>query len=327
MRAPNGKPGWERALRAKWLHVVFVLCAALVFASAPLRAATLTLSAPVYGTCGVVTMNGAPALSAGDTVAQITWNWGDGSTSALILPATHKYSQDGTFTVRATTRTVGGDSATASTRVVINSSGDPACALSGPYYTATTVAGVDFAAGQTAKATALNLNDPTHIAVDGQDNLYIGDIDSFRVWRITPAGAASLVAGTGTGYADPPLGGVYSATGFPLAYPTAVTVDKAGVPYILNYAPFRVVSDGIYKVTSDGISRVANGNTLDVYAPFFETLAIDPMNNLYVGDWYYGGTGYTGGIAKLSPAGVATAFKGNGIQLAYPQETGFSIFR
>ena len=78
MRVQNGNPGWRSAPRAKRLHLVFALCAAVVSAWAPLGAATLTLSAPVYSSCGVVTINLA-GYSPLVRIVQNTWNWGDGS--------------------------------------------------------------------------------------------------------------------------------------------------------------------------------------------------------------------------------------------------------
>jgi hypothetical protein len=121
-----------------------------------------------------------------DTILNFTWNWGDGTPASLMSfsPVTHKYSQDGEFTVQVTGRSLAGESAGASVRVTVNASGAPACAWIGPYYTATTVAGVDFAAGQTAPATALNLRGPWHLALDAQDNLYIGDLYTRRIWRV-----------------------------------------------------------------------------------------------------------------------------------------------
>ena len=91
-------------------HVVCLAYIASVLVLLPVDAATLTLGAPSYGSCGNVAINGGVTPSSGDTIAQIDWNWGDGSpNTSSYFPSTHKYSQNEIFVVQVTARYQSGD--------------------------------------------------------------------------------------------------------------------------------------------------------------------------------------------------------------------------
>lgn len=149
-------------------------------------------------------------------------------------------------------------------------------AANAQYYTMSTVAGVDFAAGQTANATALNLR-PNRISVDSQGNLYIADIDDGRVWRVTP-------------------GGVVNAS-YSVQFPLSAVADAMGTVYVLALPDLKTAT--IYKATSADVSQFAQ------VVPSFLSLggwglAIDPSNNLYFADYSR--------VVKVSPSGVGSTF-------------------
>ena len=79
-------------------------------------------------------------------------------------------------------------------------------------------------------ATAAQLSLPTGVAVDGDGNVYIADLDTNKIRKVTPAGAISTIAGNGIRFAvetsscgDGPV-----ATAAQLSDPTGVAVDGAG---------------------------------------------------------------------------------------------------
>jgi PKD domain len=59
---------------------------------------------PVYGDCGLVTVNGSVEMPDGsqEKITRVRWDWGDGATVDGCCPATHRYSQNGTYTAKVT---------------------------------------------------------------------------------------------------------------------------------------------------------------------------------------------------------------------------------
>lgn len=115
----------------------------------------------------------------------------------------------------------------------------------------TTIAGTGVAgfAGDGGAATAAQLNEPTGVAVDSQDNLYIADSANQRVRMIDVAGTISSVAGNGVaGYAGD--GG--SALSAQLQNPIDIALDAQDNLYIADYGNHR-----LRKVTAGTISTIA----------------------------------------------------------------------
>src|SRR5438132_3552545 len=77
----------------------------------------------------------------------------------------------------------------------------PFCAVMAfPQGIVTTVAGTGQAgfSGDGGLATTAQLNFPGGVAVDGNSNIYIADLNNQRIRKVTPSGIISTIAGTGT---------------------------------------------------------------------------------------------------------------------------------
>lgn len=63
-----------------------------------------TLSTPVSGDCGRVTVNSFAGISPGahEKITQLLWDWGDGTAVDSSLPATHRYQRNGKYSVKVT---------------------------------------------------------------------------------------------------------------------------------------------------------------------------------------------------------------------------------
>ena len=123
---------------------------------------------------------------------------------------------------------------------------------------------------------------PVAITLDTSGNTYIADAGNKQVYKVTPGGILSIVAGTGTwGPATPG-----PATSADLGQPAALAVDSSGNVFISDF-DFNM----IYKVTPDGTLSIFAGTgeygTLTagpatasaMYGPW--GLAIDSSDNLY----------------------------------------------
>jgi uncharacterized protein (TIGR03437 family) len=127
-------------------------------------------------------------------------------------------------------------------------------------------------------ATGVSLSAPTGLALDASGNLYFLDAGYSTVFKVSPSGALTTVAGNGSAVrstVDSGDGG--PATSASLGYPSELAVDAAGNLYIAT-AWFHV-----RKVSPDGIIKTVAGN----------------------GDWGYSGDGGAATGASVSPSGVA----------------------
>jgi hypothetical protein len=116
----------------------------------------------------------------------------------------------------------------------------------------TTVAGSSGLAGyvDSAAPLAARFNAPDAIAADWGGNLFIADQSNNRVRRISPSGAVTTLAGSGSaGFADG-LGGAASFN-----YPQGVRVDSFGSVYVAD-----VVNHRIRKVRPSGLVSTLTGS-------------------------------------------------------------------
>lgn len=166
--------------------------------------------------------------------------------------------------------------------------------------------GGDTAHGDGSAATQALLDHPAGVAVDSAGNLYIADRDNHRIRRVSAAGIITTIAGTG---AQGNTGDGLPATLAMLNAPSAVSVDSAGVVYVVDSGNHR-----IQKIGLDGtLQPVLNGSVLD---PTY-TLP-GPAGDLYVCDSAMGAILHSAnGILSVvksglkNPRGLALDAQGN----------------
>ena len=180
--------------------------------------------------------------------------------------------------------------------------------------TITTVAGNGTCgyAGDGKAATSAELFEPSGVALDSANNIYIADWDNSRIRKVTVStGIISTVAGNGTrGYSGD--GG--KATSAKLDNPYGLAIDNTGNIYIADTGNYR-----IRKVTlSTGIISTVAGNGKQGYAgdagpatsAEFEGptgVAVDTAGNFYVAD------SYGNRIRKVTAStGIISTAAGNG---------------
>jgi uncharacterized protein (TIGR03437 family) len=120
------------------------------------------------------------------------------------------------------------------------------------------------------------LDDPFGVAVDAAGNLYIADTGNNRIRKVTPAGAISTIAGTGSQGFSGDGGPAASAA---LSLPDGVAVDAAGNLYIADTGNNR-----IRKVTPNGTINTLNGSGPAVTLNSPSGVALDAAGNLFIAD-------------------------------------------
>lgn len=178
----------------------------------------------------------------------------------------------------------------------------------------------------TTVATKAALGLPAGVAVDKNGNLYIADqqLDMNCVWKVTPAGVISIVAGDGgEGFAGD--GG--AATSAELDQPGGVAVDSSGNLYIADTANQR-----IRKVNTAGtISTVAGigyggysgdggqATSAEINSPY--AVAVDSAGNLYIADTE------NAAIRKVNTSGIISTLAGSNLGCSgnYTQASGSAL--
>jgi Leucine-rich repeat (LRR) protein/sugar lactone lactonase YvrE len=141
--------------------------------------------------------------------------------------------------------------------------------------------------GDNGPATQARLNNPSGLAVDSQNNVYIADTDNHRVRKVDNRGIISTVAGTGdngySGDGDPAIAAKLNA-------PTGLEVDTEGNLYIAdknNHRVRKVDNEGtITTFTGTGKRGASTDGILAGVAQINQPtdVALDQYGNLYVAD-------------------------------------------
>ena len=171
--------------------------------------------------------------------------------------------------------------------------------------------------------TAARFNTPWAVAVDAFGNVYVADLNSSVIRKMTPGGVVTTLAGMAgsTGSAD----GVGAAARF--FQPMGLAVDSAGTVYVAD-----TYNNTIRKVSPAGVvttlaGRPGGGATSSMPtdgtgagARFFlpQGVAVDAAGIVYVAD-----TGLHT-IRKITPAGVVTTIAGKQLTEGYADGTGAS---
>jgi uncharacterized protein (TIGR03437 family) len=155
---------------------------------------------------------------------------------------------------------------------------------------------------------------PEGLAVDASGNVYIADQQSYRIWKVTPAGVATIFAGNGSSNYSGDGG---SATNAQLS-PWGLAIDHSGNLFVADADNMRV-----RKIDASGIITTVAGNGLWGFsgdggpatnASFASpsNVAVDPEGNLYIAD------SFDGRVRKVSTNGTVTTIAGNGGTLTNP---------
>jgi ribosomal protein S11 len=166
--------------------------------------------------------------------------------------------------------------------------------------------------GDGGPATSAQVNYPNGVAVDGSDNVFIGDSSNNRVREVVKAtGIITTIAGTGTsGFSGD--GG--PATSAQVNYPNGVAVDDSGDVFITDTYNSRIRE--VVKATGNIITVAGTGTpgfsgdggpatSARLYYP--TGVAVDSSGNLYIADLY------NNRIREVVKAtGAITTIAGNG---------------
>jgi sugar lactone lactonase YvrE len=207
----------------------------------------------------------------------------------------------------------------------------------------TTVAGTGYQSGtgrggysgDTGPATAARLFNPTGVAVDTANNLYIADKGNHRIRKVDVSGTITTIAGTGViGY----LGDGAAAVMAQLNGPARVAVDTFGNIYIADELNSRIrkinVSGTISTLAGNGIPGYSGdggaANAAQLYNP--ADVAVDALGVVYIADTYnnvvrrvdlsgnittIAGTGVPGWSGDTRPAIVGQLFQPSGVAVDY----------
>jgi len=162
-------------------------------------------------------------------------------------------------------------------------------AITGIISTVAGIGGNGIYGGDSAAATAANLNSPSGVASDGSGNLFIADQFNHRIRKVNAStGIISTIAGNGTfGYG----GDSASATSANLFYPTDVTIDGLGNLYIADRNNNRIrkvnASTGIISTVVGNGTIVYNGDSIIATTASLSGpvgVAVDKVGNLFIAD-------------------------------------------
>ena len=176
----------------------------------------------------------------------------------------------------------------------------------------TPVAGGAYAYGGTGDggpALQATLKAPGPLAVDGAGNLYVADVNDYRVRRVDRAGVIDTVAGNGT-FSFSGDGG--PATSAQLYAASGVAIDPSGNVYIGDWANHRV-----RRVDPSGTITTVAGNGQDAFSGdggpataaairYPSKVALDGAGNLYIASHL------DFRIRKVDANGVISTVAGNG---------------
>ena len=113
-----------------------------------------------------------------------------------------------------------------------------------------TFAGSSTSGNQDGQGANAAFDKPIGIAIDLEDNIYIGDGGNHNIRKITPNGVVTTLAGGTYGFSD---GQGLNAQ---FTYPSGLTIDKQGNIYVADYENYK-----IRKITPNGLVSTFVGST------------------------------------------------------------------
>ncbi len=171
--------------------------------------------------------------------------------------------------------------------------------------------GIPGFSGDSALATAAQLQDPVGITGDALGNVFIADSTNNRIRKVDRFGTITTYAGNGaSGFSGD--GGPAADAG--LYLPEGVALDGAGNLYVADSAHYRIRKidaappHNIVTVAGNGTfgNGGDNGQATLAQIGFVHSVAIDPAGNLYIADRN------NNKIRKVDLSGTITTVAGNG---------------
>ncbi|WP_108840578.1 IPT/TIG domain-containing protein [Aquimarina sp. Aq78] len=156
-----------------------------------------------------------------------------------------------------------------------------------------------FADGQ---SSAAQFYDPSSIAIDTDNNLYVTDTNNHKIRKITPQGVVSTLAGSTSGFAD----GQGSVAQFNRPY--AIAIDTDNNLYIAdsyNHKIRKITPEGVVSTLAGNTEGFADGTGTMAKFSYPLGIAIDLDSNLYVTDYE------NHKIRKITPQGVVSTMAGS----------------
>jgi sugar lactone lactonase YvrE len=165
-----------------------------------------------------------------------------------------------------------------------------------------TVAGNTNPGALNGDALSATFNNPTGITVDAAGNIYVADLLSNQIRKISGGTVSTLAGGDSTASVN----GVGTAASF--YFPNSVAVDGGGNVYVTEY-----VTDLVRKITPDGTVTTFAGSGQQGQADSTGTaasfngpsgVAVDAAGNVYIADTF------NNVIRKITPGGAVTTIAG-----------------
>ncbi|HAB58649.1 MAG TPA: hypothetical protein DCE75_11425 [Acidimicrobiaceae bacterium] len=153
--------------------------------------------------------------------------------------------------------------------------------------------------------TDARFNGPTGVAVDGDGNLYVTDLNNHTIRKVTPAGVVTTFAGSAGLY------GSDDGTGTDARFtnPQGVVFDGDGILYVFdngNHTIRKVTPAGVVTTfAGSGSNGSEDGTGTAASFNYLRGGAFDGDGNLFVAD------AGNRTIRKVTPAGVVTTFAGS----------------
>jgi gliding motility-associated-like protein len=172
----------------------------------------------------------------------------------------------------------------------------------------TTLAGSGFAGYADGLGKAASFSLPYGITIDVTGDLYVTDIQNYRIRKITPQGLVSTFAGNGN---DQNKDGTSLTSSFSDAY--GIIADAANNIYVYSGSQLRKITPaGVVTTIAGGIAagKPFDGVGSDVRFNRITALARDGSGNMYFTDTY------NNLLRKITPAGEVTTIAGTGTAIS-----------
>jgi sugar lactone lactonase YvrE len=147
---------------------------------------------------------------------------------------------------------------------------------------------------------------PWGIALDANGNVYVAEAERHRIRKISPAGVAITLAGTGVaGFADGPGATAQFST------PTGIATDQSGNLYVADQSNHRLrkitPAGTVTTLAGTGAAGFADGPGATAQFSYLYGIATDSAGHIYVAD------SNNQRVRKVTPAGAVTTLAGTGV--------------